>query len=61
MEVTKTLRPGQPGTHWLMREHGEQLVTVRYRRDTAARKQFITAEIIVAETEYIAAEKVVGH
>lgn len=49
MEVTRTLKPGDPGTKGFLRQYGQQLVAVRYRKDRAQMKRYTTIEIIVDE------------
>ena len=49
MEVIKTLRPGDSGTKKFVEHYGEQLVTVRYRRDTKHNRHLTTIELIVDE------------
>ena len=51
MEVTRTLRPGKPGTIKFSNHYGDQLVAVRYRLDRASNKQYTTIELIVDERE----------
>ena len=51
MEVTKTLKPGDPGTAQLQRRYGERLVCVRYRFDSTRYKNLTTVEIIVDERD----------
>ncbi len=48
--VTKTLRPGQPGTLKLARRHGDALVCVRYREDGPGQRRCTTVELIVDES-----------
>ncbi len=52
LKTTDTLRPGEPGTRHLVREFGDRLVCVRYRRDEAGRKRYKTVELIVAEADW---------
>lgn len=47
MEVTKTMRPGRPGTIKLLREYGDRLLAVRYRNDPSKQQQLTTVELIV--------------
>jgi hypothetical protein len=47
--VVKTLRPGQPGTLKLHRQHGPALVCVRYREDPVGQTRRITVELIVED------------
>jgi hypothetical protein len=49
MRARSTLRPGQPGTKALVKQHGDRLLCVRYRYDRIRRKRYKTAEIIVDE------------
>ncbi|MBI5039760.1 MAG: hypothetical protein HZB57_00650 [Gammaproteobacteria bacterium] len=52
--LVKTIRkPGEPGTHNLLKRFGERLVCVRYRYDPIQRKRYKTAEIIVAEEDWL--------
>lgn len=46
--VIKTLAPGRPGTLRWTRQHGIQLVCVRYRVDAAQRTRYTTVELVVA-------------
>lgn len=52
MLVKAIRKPGEPGTHNLLKRFGQRLICVRYRYDAAARKRYKTAEIIVAEEEW---------
>lgn len=45
--VAKKLLPGQPGTVKLARQHGQNLVCVRYRVDAQAEQRYTTIELIV--------------
>jgi hypothetical protein len=47
MKVLLTLRPGQRGTKALVAEYGEQLVCVRYRYDSVAKKRYKTIEVVI--------------
>ena len=47
MDVVKTIRPGQHGSHRFLDEWGDKLIAVRYRKDTD--RVFTTIEIIVDE------------
>jgi hypothetical protein len=64
LRVAKKLLPGQPGTVKLARRHGDALVCVRYRVDTANRERYTTVELIVdrapigARTDCIVAVRV---
>jgi hypothetical protein len=52
--IVKTIRkPGEPGTHNLLKRFGERLVCVRYRYDPIRHKRYKTAEIIVAEEDWL--------
>jgi hypothetical protein len=48
-KVTRTVRPGRPGTLKHVRRFGDLLVCVRYRYDEQRRARFTTAEVIVDE------------
>lgn len=48
--VTRSLRPGQPGTLKLMRLYGRGLVCVRYREDARGQTRFTTVEIVVDQS-----------
>ena len=48
-KVTRTVRPGKPGTLKYVRRFGDLLVCVRYRLDTKRGLRFTTAEIVVDE------------
>lgn len=52
MLVKAIRKPGEPGTHNLLKRFGQRLICVRYRYDAAARKRYKTAEIIVAEEDW---------
>lgn len=52
MDVITCLKPGQPGTLKLLREHGRALVCVRYRVDVLQRKRYKTVELIVSEQDW---------
>jgi hypothetical protein len=45
--VTKTMRPGRPGTLKLMRRYGGALVCVRYREDALGDTRYVTVELVV--------------
>ncbi|MCR9105430.1 MAG: hypothetical protein NXI15_09080 [Gammaproteobacteria bacterium] len=47
MDVTRTIKPGQPGSKRFQRHWGDRLVAVRYRQDRARREIYTTIEIIV--------------
>jgi hypothetical protein len=47
LEVRRTLRPGDPGTHKLVQRFGDQLVCVRYRYDAETRIRMTTVELVV--------------
>jgi hypothetical protein len=49
MDVIKKLAAGAPGTKRYVREYGEQLLCVRYRRDIAGTRRLTTVELIVDE------------
>lgn len=49
MEVIRTLRPGQRGTHKHRRKYGDTLVAVRYRQDKPGNRRVTTVELIVDE------------
>jgi hypothetical protein len=51
--MIRKVKPGQPGTKQLLEEYGTQLVCVRYRYDAQQRKRIKTAEIVIAESEWI--------
>lgn len=52
MHVKTIRKPGDPGTHNLLKRFGERLVCVRYRYDPVRHKRYKTAEIIVAEEDW---------
>lgn len=52
MHVKTIRKPGEPGTHNLLKRFGERLVCVRYRHDPVRHKRYKTAEIIVAEEDW---------
>lgn len=47
MDVVKTLAPGKPGTKRFVREWGDALVAVRYRKNESCREMLTTIEVIV--------------
>jgi len=52
--LVRTIRkPGEAGTHKLLARYGDRLICVRYRYDPIRRKRFKTAEIIVAEEDWL--------
>jgi hypothetical protein len=51
--MLRKMKPGQPGTKQLSAQYGERLVCVRYRYDAQTRKRIKTAEIVVAESEWL--------
>lgn len=53
MHVKTIRKPGEPGTHKLLKRFGERLVCVRYRYDPVRHKRYKTAEIIVAEEDWL--------
>lgn len=48
--VTRSLKPGQPGTLKLMRTYGRGLVCVRYREDARGETRYTTVEIVVDQS-----------
>jgi hypothetical protein len=52
MKTRVNLKPGQKGTKRLMDQYGDSLICVRYRYDTAKKKQYKTAEIIISESDW---------
>ncbi len=52
MDVIKTLAPGKPGTKRFVREWGDSLVAVRYRRNQRTSETLTTIEIIVDRRDY---------
>lgn len=48
--VTRSLRPGQPGTLKLMRTYGLGLVCVRYREDAHGKTRYTTVEVVVDQS-----------
>jgi hypothetical protein len=53
LEVRRTLRPGNPGTHKLLDRFGDQLVCVRYRYDADRGFRVTTVELVV-DTGFVA-------
>jgi hypothetical protein len=47
LQVRRTLRPGDPGTHKLVERFGEHLVCVRYRYEPDTRIRMTTVELVV--------------
>jgi hypothetical protein len=47
LQVRRTLRPGDPGTHKLVERFGAHLVCVRYRYDPDTRIRMTTVELVV--------------
>lgn len=45
--VAKKLKAGQPGTHKLLKVHGDALLCVRYRHDRLKLYRYTTIELIV--------------
>lgn len=45
--VTRSLRPGQPGTIKLRRIHGPALLCVRYRENEAGTLRYTTIELVI--------------
>lgn len=52
MHIKTIRKPGEPGTHSLLKRFGERLVCVRYRYDPVRHKRYKTAEIIIAEEDW---------
>jgi hypothetical protein len=50
--VTKTIRPDQPGALKQRRLHGSRLVCVRYRIDAEQQRRYTTVELIVDEAPW---------
>jgi hypothetical protein len=53
MRILKTMKPGAKGTQTLAEKFEGRLVCVRYRYDAAAKRRYTTAEIIVAEGDWM--------
>jgi len=52
--LVKTIRkPGEAGTRKLLARFGDRLVCVRYRYDPIQHKRYKTAEVIVAEEDWL--------
>lgn len=49
MDVVKTIRPGQHGSHRFLEGWGDRLVAVRYRKDNSQQRIYTTIEVIVDE------------
>ena len=49
VRVTKTIRPGQPGSLKLARRFGAALLCVRYREDGPGQQRCTTVELVVEE------------
>lgn len=49
MDVQRTLRPGDPGTHRYQRRFGDRLIAVRYRKHPETGRRITTVEVIVDE------------
>ena len=47
--VTRTLKPGQPGTLKLHRHYGKALMNVRYRENAEGTIRYTTVELVVDE------------
>ncbi|HEC28392.1 MAG TPA: hypothetical protein ENI65_02225 [Gammaproteobacteria bacterium] len=52
MQVKATYRPGQKGTHKLVKQYGDKLVCVRYRYDYHKHKRYKTIELIIDENDW---------
>jgi hypothetical protein len=52
MVVKATYKPGQKGTHKLVKQYGDQLICVRYRYDYANHKKYKTIELIIDEADW---------
>lgn len=46
-QVTKRMKPGQPGTLTLLRRYGPALVCVRYRESDTGHTRFTTIELVI--------------
>lgn len=53
MHIKTIRKPGEPETHNRLKSFGERLVCVRYRYDSLRHKRYKTAEIIVAEEDWL--------
>lgn len=51
MDVIRTIKPGDPGSRRFVRQYGEELVAVRYRRATDGSRLFTTIELVVDSRE----------
>ena len=51
MDVVKTIRPGQAGSHRFLDEWGDRLVAVRYRKAGNPNRIYTTIEVIVDERQ----------
>lgn len=51
--VTRSLRPGQPGTLKLLRTYGHGLVCVRYREDAQGQIRYTTVEVVVEQSPVV--------
>lgn len=47
LRVVKTMTPGQPGTVKLLRQYGDALICVRYRRGARGHHRYTTVELLV--------------
>lgn len=59
MDVIKKLAPGALGTKRYVGKYGEQLVCVRYRRDTARQRRVTTVELVVDEAPLAASRNAI--
>ncbi len=51
MDVVKTLRPGDSGSHRFLDEWGDKLVAVRYRKSDCGKQIYTTIEVIVDQRD----------
>lgn len=49
----RSFAPGQPGALRIARQHGENLVAVRYRDDAENQRRLTTIELVVDQSPWI--------
>lgn len=52
MRVTKTIRPGEPGSQRYVRRFGQRLIAVRYRKSKDEQIIYTTVELIAETRDY---------
>ncbi len=57
MDVVRTIAPGKRGSIRFLKEWGDQLVNVRYRKDLENKQMLTTIEIVVAKRPILTPQK----